>query len=150
MIGRSGTFVRGNENNDHRAGPPADEADPLVGDVVFDPNTGDILGVTFQSNGGFRQGQPFFLSGKLPGYFLFNMNARFQATKGLSLIAQVNNLFDKEYFSAGRLDANPFSPSIFGKIGPSGWNYNSKDWQNTTFVSPGAPRALWIGLEYQF
>ena len=34
----------------------------------------------------------------------------------------VNNLFDKEYFSAGRLGRNPFSPSINGAIGPDGYN----------------------------
>ena len=42
-----------------------------------------------------------------------------------------NNLLDKEYFSAGRLGVNPFSPSIHGAIGPDGYNHNSSDWLST-------------------
>ena len=59
-------------------------------------------------------------------------------------------LFDKKYFTAGRLGINPFAPSTVGAIGPSGWNYNSSEWQNTTFVGPGAPRALFVGLQYRW
>lgn len=29
-------------------------------------------------------------------------------------------------------------------------NYNSNDWQSTTFVAPGAPRAAWITVKYDF
>lgn len=149
-VGHSGSYVRGNENNDHHAGPAAVEADQLVGDVVFDPKTGEPTGVVFHSNGAFRAGQPFLRQGTLPGYFLFNLRAEFQATRAFTFFFQLNNVLDKGYFSGGRLDTNPFSPSIYGAIGPSGWNYNSKDWQNTTYVAPGAPRALWAGVNYRF
>jgi hypothetical protein len=62
----------------------------------------------------------------------------------------VNNLFDKEYFSAGRLGVNPFSPSINGAIGPDGYNHNSGDWLSTNFVAPGAPRGIWFSLNWHF
>jgi hypothetical protein len=63
---------------------------------------------------------------------------------------QVNNIFDKEYASAGRLGLNAFSPSIRGAIGPGGFNYNSADWQGTSFLGTGAPRSAFFTLTYQF
>jgi hypothetical protein len=63
---------------------------------------------------------------------------------------QISNLFDKEYFSAGRLGRNPFSPSINGAIGPGGYNHNSDDWLASNFLAPGAPRGIWFSLRYSF
>lgn len=62
---------------------------------------------------------------------------------------QINNLLDKDYFTAGRLGVTPFAPSVNGAIGESGWNYNSADWLHTTMVAPGAPRAVWLGMSYR-
>ena len=62
----------------------------------------------------------------------------------------VNNLFDKEYFSAGRLGRNPFSPKINGNIGPDGYDHNSTDWLSTNFIAPSAPRGIWFSLNWQF
>jgi hypothetical protein len=78
------------------------------------------------------------------GYTAFSLGG------GFSAFAKVNNLFDRQYFSAGRLGINPFSPSVEGDIGPSGWNYDSDDRMRTTLVAQGAPRAYWVGIEYRF
>jgi outer membrane receptor protein involved in Fe transport len=93
-----------------------------------------------------KAGRPFRYGGKSPGYAVLNLLINYKFDKRLTGFVQINNLLDKTYYSAGRLGVTPFSPGTLGAIGPSGWNYNSNEWLNTTFVAPGAPRAIWFGL----
>ena len=131
----SESFVRGNENNQHKQGV-------IQRTVIL---TNPITGV--QTIG---QTQPTNNPGKVAGYATFNFQTSYQFNKEWSATLLVNNLFDKEYFSAGRLGRNPFSPSINGAIGPSGYNHNSGDWLSTNFIAPAAPRAAWISIRYEF
>jgi outer membrane receptor protein involved in Fe transport len=143
MIVRSESFVRGNENNQHRPGGTDEE----IGQY-YCTNEDCIGGYTQEQ---VRPGRPFKRSGRVPGYAIFSLDTEFQATEQLSLFLQITNLFDRKYYTAGRLGTNPFSAPAggVGATGPSGWNYNSAEWQNTTFVGPGAPRGIFIGLIYQ-
>lgn len=150
MVAHSSAFARGNENNKHRAGPAAYEAPGVYKNIIFDDITGEPIAGEYVAVDPYRAGQPFSQSGKTPGYAVFNFDASYELDKGLILGLQIKNLFDRKYYTASRLGANPFSPSIKGDIGPSGWNYNSKDWQNTNFVAPGAPRSAWVNLTYEF
>jgi outer membrane receptor protein involved in Fe transport len=147
MVMHSGAYVRGNENNKHQQGP----ADPIRSNCTVaqeDPNNpGSFISVSHTC---LLQRPDFNYSGKTVGYATFNFQTSYKLDKGLTLGLQVNNLFDKEYASAGRLGINPFSPSINGAIGPSGFNYNSREWQSSTFLAPGAPRAAWVTLTYDF
>jgi outer membrane receptor protein involved in Fe transport len=136
VIARSMSYVRGNENNLHAAA----DTDQEIGRYTCQNDQCSQAPV--------RDGRPFTLGGTTPGYAVYNFETEFQLRPGLTLFAQVNNLFDREYISAGRLGITPFSPSVNGAIGPSGWNYNSSEWQNTTYQGPGAPRGIWIGLSY--
>lgn len=135
MIAHSSSFVRGNENNDHTQG---------AFDSYYDFDT------SISPDRLLLQGRQFKDSGTVPGYAIFNLKTRYEVFKGFSLFGMVNNLFDRRYATAGRLGVNPFSPSDKGVIGSSGWNYNSKDWLNSTFIGPGAPRAFWVGFDYKF
>lgn len=135
MIAHSSSFVRGNENNRHQAG----SVDQYYG---YSPGNNSQIKLL--------DGQPFKDSGSVSGYAIFNLKSRYQITRELSVFGMVNNLFDRQYATAGRLGVNPFSPSQRGAVGPSGWNYNSLDWQNSTFIGPGAPRAFWVGIDYRF
>ena len=141
----SSAFVRGNENNKHRAGP----ARPIVSGcntVVTDEN-----GLQSGTNCGTSIARPDFrYGGKTAGYAVFNFNTSYKLTKGLTAGLQVSNLFNREYQSAGRLGLNPFSPSINGLVGANGFNYNSNDWRSSTFLAPGAPRAAYFTLTYDF
>ena len=142
LIAHSGLFVRGNENNDHVKG---------VFDMIEEPDFENIDPVTGQP--GFKPvstNRQFKDAGSLPGYAIFNLKTRYEIAKGFTVFGMVNNLFDRRYATAGRLGINPFSPSQKGAIGPNGWNYNSGDWQNSTFIGPGAPRAFWVGFDYRF
>lgn len=132
MIAHSSSFVRGNENNDHRAGEYEYVRRSTGTGYAYVPN------------------RPFTNVGSVAGYVVFNLKTSYEIVPGLSVFALVNNLFDKGYFTAGRLGINPFSPRDQGTTGPSGWNYNSNDWLNTTMVAPGAPRGFWAGIEYRY
>lgn len=125
----SESFLRGNENNEHEKGVQRTvlRAD---GSIVLLPPTNN--------------------PGKVPGYATFNFQTSYKFNPEWTATMQVNNLFDKEFFSAGRLGRNPFSPSILGAIGPSGYNHNSGDWLSTNFIAPGAPRGIWFSLNWQF
>lgn len=81
---------------------------------------------------------------------VFNFQTSYKLSKEWTASLLINNIFDKEYFSAGRLGRNPFSPSILGAIGPDGYNHNSNDWLSTNFVAPGAPRGIWFSLNWHF
>jgi outer membrane receptor protein involved in Fe transport len=79
-------------------------------------------------------------NGKIPGYSLVNLDARYQASKQLQVFGRIHNLFDKKYETLGVLGENVFPGGVFDPA-------NEVDEQ---FRSVGAPRAAWIGLKYQF
>ncbi|MDP2246828.1 MAG: TonB-dependent receptor, partial [Nitrosomonadales bacterium] len=137
-VAHSSSYVRGNENNKHRAG-----------DIIYESIKNPVTG----------PGQPQFVQyprgrtnnpGTVDGFMVFNFMTSYQLAPEWSLSLQVNNLFNKEYFTAGRLGVNPFAPSVQGAVSVSGYNHNSLDWINTNFLAPGAPRAAWISLSYEF
>lgn len=132
-IAHSWSYLRGNENNKHQVGAPNVQQ-------LYDGQGGAIL----------LTRQPFNNPGKIAGYTVFNFQTSYKLDKDLTFGLQINNLFNREYFSAGRLGQNPFAPSINGAIGPSGYNHNSNDWLNANFIAPGAPRGIWATLNYEF
>jgi outer membrane receptor protein involved in Fe transport len=136
VIARSLAYVRGNENNLHQAGG----TDQEIGRYICQYN---LCEQALVSNG-----RPFTVGGTTPGYAVWNFETEYTLLPGLTVFAQVNNLFDHDYTTAGRLGITPFSPSVNGAIGPSGWNYNSSEWQPTTYQGPAAPRGLWLGISY--
>lgn len=125
----SDSYVRGNENNEHKVGVIQDRGLGAIGNALRRPTNNP---------------------GTVPGYAVFNFQTSYKFSKEWSATLLINNLFDKEYFSAGRLGRNPFSPSIQGAIGPDGYNHNSNDWLSTNFIAPGAPRGIWFSLNWHF
>ncbi len=136
VVARSLSYVRGNENNLHQPGG----TDQETGQYICQYNLCEQSAV--------RDGRAFTLGGTTPGYAVWNFETEYQLRPGLTLFAQVNNVLDRKYISAGRLGVTPFSPAVNGAIGDSGWNYNSGEWQNTTYQGPGAPRGAWLGVSY--
>jgi len=125
----SDSFLRGNENNEHKVGVIPDRGQGSVGNALLRPTSNP---------------------GKVDGYATFNFQTSYKISKEWSATMLINNIFDKEYFTAGRLGRNPFSPSIHGAIGPDGYNHNSNDWLSTNFIAPGAPRGVWFSLNWHF
>ncbi len=78
--------------------------------------------------------------GKLSGYTVVNLDTQYDAGQGWKLFAKAINIFDKEYYSGGRLAETYFSPT-------GTWGIDDR---GVTGVVPGAPRAAWVGLRYEF
>lgn len=126
----SSAYVRGNENNEHEAGTVVSVVD----------------------NAGTTESRTFLNSGKIPGYAVFHLQARYKPRKDITLFIKVNNVFDRAYYTAGSLVTNPFvaSGSAPGNLGVSGFNHNSSNWERVTAYAPGAPRAAWVGVGWDF
>ena len=137
MVAHSGSFVRGNENNKHRVGVTQYRTVTIINALG---NPEEALVARPVTNN----------PGKLPGYATFNFQSSYKFNKAWTATLLVNNLFDNEYFTAGALGRNPFSPSIQGAIGPDGYNHNSNDWLSTNFIAPSAPRGVWLNVNWQF
>jgi iron complex outermembrane recepter protein len=84
-------------------------------------------------------GVNFLGSGEIAGYALLNLNLSCKLGKGFQLFAKVSNVFDRRYATAGALRQNFFPGGTL--TAPGGQT-------NETFYAPGAPRGVWVGLEY--
>lgn len=114
MVMHSSSYVRGNENNEHQ---PRNR----TGIERYD----------------------YIGNGTIPGYAVFNLHANYKISPGINMFVKINNIFDREYSTAGNLALTPFNAA--GKF-QTGTNPTTSEWNNSTFIGPGAPRAVWIGL----
>jgi len=73
---------------------------------------------------------------KLAGYSILNLNTNYEISKGLNTFIRVNNIFDKRYASYASLGYDVFAPS--GQA------------NETVFYAPGAPRAVFGGVRYEW
>jgi outer membrane receptor protein involved in Fe transport len=78
--------------------------------------------------------------GKIAGYAIVNLDSQYNVGKGWKLFAKAINVFDQDYASVGRLGISRFDSAGV-------W---STDGIGSAFVAPGAPRAGWIGVRYEF
>lgn len=80
--------------------------------------------------------------GKVGGYAVVNLDTRYNfGSSGWQLFAKANNIFDREYSNGGLLGEHRFDAATGSFSGNE---------VNTPFFAPGAPRAGWIGLRYEF
>ncbi len=94
----------------------------------------------------------FYLgSGKTSGYTIFNLSGAYQATKQLRFFAQINNVFDRKYHTAGQLGPIGISPNGSFVARPFPANAAGDfPLQYANFAAAGAPRTGWIGVRYVF
>jgi len=78
--------------------------------------------------------------GKLAGYTTVNLDTQYNFGNGLSFFAKAINVFDRDYYAAGRL--------MESHIGSNGWQGLNE--LKSTGVVPGSPRAAWLGFRYDF
>jgi outer membrane receptor protein involved in Fe transport len=88
--------------------------------------------------------------GKTAAYTVVNVGAEFRPVPALTIFGQLNNAFDREYYTGaqlgstgfdgtGRFVARPFAgPVVDGE----------RPLLGSTFYAPGAPRSYWLGLRY--
>jgi outer membrane receptor protein involved in Fe transport len=77
--------------------------------------------------------------GKLSGYFVVNLDTQYNIGNGWKVFGKATNIFDRDYNVSGRL-----AETLFNSAGEFG--HESK----TLNLLPGAPRAGWIGVRYDF
>ncbi len=93
--------------------------------------------------------------GVSPGYAITNFRAHYDLTRHLQLALQIDNLFNREYYTAawlsntalsaqGAIQSLPFQPYATGPYA------GSAPAQSATFFSPGAPRRAWAELKLRF
>ncbi|MGZ8136218.1 MAG: TonB-dependent receptor [Methylococcaceae bacterium] len=91
------------------------------------------FGITGQYSGDrVYRGDEANITEKLSGYWLFNGTAEYKITKNFALFGKVNNIFDNDY-------------NTFGVYGQADEVLGGA-FDDNRFVSPGAPRAGWIGV----
>ncbi len=79
---------------------------------------------------------------KVSGYTVVNLDTRYRfGNTGWQVFAKVNNVFDKEYHTGGML-----GETFFAADG----TFQGGDDEFSALVAPGAPRAAWIGVRYEF
>ena len=78
--------------------------------------------------------------GKISGYFVMNLDAQYNIGSGWKAFAKATNVFDRDYYVSGRL-----AETYFDSTG----TYDGTE-RKMLGLLPGAPRAGWIGLRYDF
>jgi outer membrane receptor protein involved in Fe transport len=89
-------------------------------------------------------------SGTIPGYAVVNLGARFQMNRRWQFFAQVNNLFDRHYYTAAQLGSTGFTSTGTFIARPFPAVAGSYPLQRTAFLAPGAPLGAWVGVRIRF
>ncbi len=79
-------------------------------------------------------------NGRVAGFAVMNLDARWQLAPDVEIFAAVCNLFDRRYTNFATLGSNVFT-------GPNN-SFNGMNPRNEEFFGFGAPRGIWIGLRY--
>jgi outer membrane receptor protein involved in Fe transport len=90
--------------------------------------------------------------GKTPGYTVTNLGADYRPSERIKLFAQIGNLFDEKYYTASLLAATGFTASgaFRARPFPTPVIDGERPLLNATFYAPGAPRSVWVGMNYSF
>jgi len=108
----------------------------LVGGTVIATSS-----LVTQGNEDGRVAETVSANAKVDGYFLLNLHANYEVTKGLDYFARLNNVFDRRYETYGLM-----GKSWFDAAG----NPSANVGEASRFVAPGAPRSILVGLHYRF
>ena len=107
-------------------------------------------------NNAYRSDGIYYLGpGASSGYTVTNFLAHYDLSKRLQLSVQIDNLFDRHYYTAAQLANTGLTaqgtflarPYPAYATGPDAGNYPL---QSATFFTPGAPRRAWVELRLRF
>ena len=128
LIAYSSQYMIGNENNEHQA----NSAKCTNGQLAASAGGG-------VGSGGLENNEAACGSGKVSAYAIVNLDTQYNAGSGWKVFAKATNIFDRDYNVAGRLAETMFNPAGV---------YENEI--KSVGVIPGAPRAGWIGVRYEF
>lgn len=149
-----GQYARGNENNKHKSGTVNYDCAAAADDDfnIYTKASGagfasetstPITSCNSNNNSGTFRGP-----GKIAGYAVFNIFSSYKVNNEWTLFARVNNVFDREFYTAAQLGGDPFNTS--GQIATSSTQAARTTTIGDTFVAPGAPRSGWVGVRWEF
>ena len=95
-------------------------------------------------------GKYYLGPGSSPGYAVVHLGATYQLLRRVQLFCQINNLFDRHYYSAALLGATGFTDSGSFIARPFPPENGGFPIQHAAFFSPGAPRGIWGGIRFRF
>ena len=108
---------------------------------------GAVVGVTMIAQGGtYARGDEnnADANGRVPGFTLFNVDARMPLGDGWEAFANVDNVFDRRTSNFGTLGQNVFT-------GPGRtFDATGATWRSEQFRVAGAPRGIWAGVTWRF
>jgi len=103
-----------------------------------------------ENNASQPDGTYYLGPGATPAYGIANLGGHFQLTRRVQILAQINNLLDRRYYTAAQLGPTGFTatgqyiaralPAIQGQFPVP----------QATFYAPGAPAAYWVGTRVKF
>ena len=88
--------------------------------------------------------------GTTPGYAIVNLGSTYRLTRWMQIVAQVTNVFDTKYYTAGQLGPFGFTDTgsfIARPLPAVGGEFPLRQ---ATFYAPGAPVRAWIGTRLKF
>jgi outer membrane receptor protein involved in Fe transport len=88
--------------------------------------------------------------GRSPGYAVVDLGGRYTLTRWLQVVGQINNLFDRRYYTGAQLGALGFSGSATFVARPLPAIGDEFPVRHSTFYAPGAPIRGWIGTRLTF
>ncbi|MGC4056021.1 MAG: TonB-dependent receptor [Paludibaculum sp.] len=89
--------------------------------------------------------------GRTPGYGVVNLGGRYSVHRRVELFAQINNLFDRRFYTAAQLGPTGFTAEGSFVARPFAAASNGEfPVQQSTFLAPGSPRGAWVGLRLRF
>lgn len=95
-------------------------------------------------------GRLFLGPGDTPAYGVVNLGGRYALHRRVELFAQINNLFDRRYYTAAQLGPTAFADNGNFVARPFPAVNGEFPVRHATFYAPGAPRGLWGGMRLRF
>ena len=89
-------------------------------------------------------------AGSIPGYAVVNLGASYRFTPWLQIVAQINNLFDRRYYTAAQLGPSGFTDTGAFIARPFPAVNGEFPVRQSTFFAPGAPARVWVGARFRF
>jgi outer membrane receptor protein involved in Fe transport len=88
--------------------------------------------------------------GTTPAYGIVNVGARYQLNKWLQVVAQINNLFDRHYYTASQLQGTGFTNTGNNIARPLPVIGGEFPMVQAAFYAPGAPTTYCVGTRLKF
>jgi outer membrane receptor protein involved in Fe transport len=126
--------------------------------LVFDFNEAAVSSsyARGNENNAYQADGTYYLGpGVSPGYAVTNIRAHYDLTKQFQLAVQVDNLFDRHYYTAAQLANTALTSQGAVQSLPfpaysAGPYAGSAPVESATFFTPGAPRRAWVELGLRF